>query len=447
MGDAPSLRKAVMSIAPLVPRNYLAMKVKDNLMSSERKQILKRFNYPHYKKIAHVVMGEPGKEYKATIQQKLLKEKQTKSDNAFNNKKKELDRKKASEKKKKEVAKQRKEMVKKKKQAIYEKKVKEAEAKGEDPPEPEPVEEEVEEKEEEEVAEAEPPTVELTDEEKAINFLPKSTPDLTPIVMNQSFGKFTTPEEDEGFDDVKFEWFKGPKATDYLKKWVLEKKLTTRVDDIKPGATFKEKSQEFEKLLKDWQEKLKAFKASKKKSADEAQDIDLFTVTDINDVGNGSPLYENFTFEDWMLVKTRFHFALLIWSFKKDTGDDDRTGIPLEHVGFYFQKYYGAALSAKNKLLVTNLNDDFDSMANFDIFVKLTEEQRQERGRRIEAGDETARLKFVAPAETKQAPKAAAKAEATGKLGATPAPKASAGKGGKSDKWHVIGSKADTGMI
>lgn len=66
--------------------------------------------------------------------------------------------------------------------------------------------------------------------------------------------------------------------------------------------------------------------------------------------------------------------------------------------------------------------------------MKLTEEGRRERCRRIEAGDETARLKFTAPKEAarpvpapaKPDPKAAAKAEVkpAAKLGATPAPKA-----------------------
>merc|ERR1712216_596398 len=87
-------------------------------------------------------------------------------------------------------------------------------------------------------------------------------------------------------------------------------------------------------------DKLKSFKASGKKKKGEEDDIDIFTVTDINDVGNGAPLFEHFTFEDWELAKLRFEFAMLIWSFKKDTDDPDRNSIPMDHLSFYYSKYY-----------------------------------------------------------------------------------------------------------
>merc|ERR1712139_408346 len=106
---------------------------------------------------------------------------------------------------------------------------------------------------------------------------------------------------------------------------------------------------------------------------------------------------------------------MLVWSFKKDTDDPDRVGIPLDHLGFYYNKYFQKSINCKafgvaetkellafihdavvikDSLLVSQLTDDIDHL---DIFVKLTEEQRRERSRRIEAGDETARLKFLAP--------------------------------------------------
>jgi len=135
-----------------------------------------------------------------------------------------------------------------------------------------------------------------------------------------------------------------------------------------------------------------------------------------------------------MLMQMRFDFAALIWAFRKDTDDEDRTGIPMDHLAFYFNRYFKKSINPKNfgvadvpamfafikdtvaiedKLLTCKLQDDLD---NFDIFVKLTEEGRRERSRRIEAGDETARLKFVqasaakpaAPASGKVAPAAAA---------------------------------------
>merc|ERR1712062_207213 len=45
-------------------------------------------------------------------------------------------------------------------------------------------------------------------------------------------------------------------------------------------------------------------------------------------------------------------------------------------------------------VLEAQLSEDMDS---FDIFVKLTEESRRERQRRLDAGDETVKLKFSKP--------------------------------------------------
>merc|ERR1712166_552955 len=127
----------------------------------------------------------------------------------------------------------------------------------------------------------------------------------------------------------------------------------------------------------------------------------------------------------------RFEFCWLVLSFKTDCTDDDRTGIPKDHLQFYFSKYYSKniklkeygvasndellalikdAVTIKEGVIVSQLSDDLD---NLDIFLKLTEENRRERQRRLDAGDEGARLKFVLPAQPKPAePKAAAKPEA-----------------------------------
>jgi len=371
-------------------------------------------------------MGEPSKEWKAQVQNKLLKDKQAKSDRTFQAKKADAARKKLAAQKLKEVKAAREEAEKKRKAALAEKKKKEAEEKGEKVEEEEKKDEAMEEKKEEKEAEeaeeeTEAPTVELTDEEKKVFFAKKDQGDLDFKVMNASFSKFSTPEMDEGFDDIVFEWQKGDKAAQYLKQWVLNKKLTTRIEDIKPGKAFREKLAEFEKLSKTWQDKLKAYKAGPKKKAakkadDEApDDIDIFSVADVCDVADGVPLFDNFTSDDWELMKLRFQFCLLVLSFKADCNDADRAGIPTDHFSFYFQKYYnktftpkpyGCAdtkevialikdtVSTKDGLFVSQLSDDLD---NLDIFLKLTEEQRRERQRRIDAGDETARLKFVAP--------------------------------------------------
>merc|ERR1712151_1307021 len=48
-------------------------------------------------------------------------------------------------------------------------------------------------------------------------------------------------------------------------------------------------------------------------------------------------------------------------------------------------------LCKDTNVLKTEMEAELDSL---DIFVKLTEESRRERQRRVDAGDETARLKF-----------------------------------------------------
>jgi len=457
--DDMSVRKVINAVAPVMPRNYVVMEVKSNLMAAERQEVLKKFNYPCYKKTARVIMGEPRGEFKSMVQDKILKEKQAKSDNAFKAKKEANARKKVAAQKQKEALAKKKEFEKKR---AADKKAKEDEAKKAKGEEVEEAKEEEKEEEKEEPAEeeeemGEAPVVELTDEEKTKYFTPKSTPDLTPQVMSSSYGKFSTPNEDEGFDDIVYEWQKAEKSSAYLKKWQMDKKLTTRIDDIRPGQTFRMKKEEFVKLSKEWKAKLAAFKTAGKKPKEDADDVDIFSVTDVCDTGKGAPIFQNFTFEDWALMELRFEFCWLVLSFKTDCKDEDRTGIPKDHLTFYFSKYYGKAINlksygvanneellalikdsvtTKDGLVVSQLSDDLD---NLDIFIKLSEEGRRERQRRLDAGDETARLKFTPPAEpkaavapvaaaAKPAPKAtpaAAKPEAAKATTAgTPAPKA-----------------------
>merc|ERR1711920_505568 len=78
--DDQSIRRAIYEVAPLGARHYVIMEVKENLTASDRKLNLKRFNLPHFKKIAAVIMGEPNAEYKEKVHAKLLQDKQRKVD-------------------------------------------------------------------------------------------------------------------------------------------------------------------------------------------------------------------------------------------------------------------------------------------------------------------------------------------------------------------------------
>merc|ERR1712194_20661 len=101
--DDQSIRRAIMAMAPSIPRHYVVMEVKQNLVAEDRKSNLQRFNLPHFKKTAKVMMGEPSKEYKDKVYAQMLEDKQTKSDRDWKQQKLEKERKKAIAKRQKEL--------------------------------------------------------------------------------------------------------------------------------------------------------------------------------------------------------------------------------------------------------------------------------------------------------------------------------------------------------
>jgi len=462
--DDMSTQKVVSMLAPMQPRNYVVMEVKSNLIKEERAQVLKRFPSTHFKKVAYVVMGEPGQDYKARVRNKILKIKQDKADSTWRikkaqqeQKKRMIQRQKDLEAKKKEAEDAKKKLEeeanKTEQEEGAEEKKEETEAAAAEPakPDEEMKKEDEPAPEEEEDLGDEPPKVELTEEEEKMSFLPKgAVPDLTPSVLSKAFANFTIPEKDEGFDEIKFIWQEEEQSKEYLRKWVLETKLTTRIEDLQPSQDFKDKYAAWQKSYSELQGKQKAWRAAGSKKAKDGASGDA--VEDINDIGGGEPLYSSFEAEDWALLQLRYELFLLQDSFKKDVNDPDRVAIPEAHLSFYYSKYFKkqmnlkqfgvteiadlvklakdtVAISEDTKMFSTILDDDLESM---DALVKLTEESRKERQRRIDAGDETARLKFVLhnPAPAPVAPAAVAVAAA---VPAIPGPK---GKGkGKKGKW------------
>jgi len=53
-----------------------------------------------------------------------------------------------------------------------------------------------------------------------------------------AFANFTVPEKEEGFADVKYEWHKKAQSASFLKEWITNMKLTTRVEELLPGEWF-----------------------------------------------------------------------------------------------------------------------------------------------------------------------------------------------------------------
>merc|ERR1712139_17145 len=85
------------------------------------------------------------------------------------------------------------------------------------------------------------------------------------------FTKFSLPDDDEGFDEIRHEWSKPPKSSECLRAWVQDRKLTTRVEDVNPGDWFLGKNKDWQKLLQSWHSKQNEYKNTvAKKAADKA---------------------------------------------------------------------------------------------------------------------------------------------------------------------------------
>merc|ERR1711933_28512 len=97
---------------------------KQNLVKADRAENMKRFQNPKFKKVAHVIMGEPKSDFKARVHKKLLEEKQEKE-----NKRKMEARQKQLQEMHKKTMEKKKEMEEAKKKAEEEKKATEEKAK------------------------------------------------------------------------------------------------------------------------------------------------------------------------------------------------------------------------------------------------------------------------------------------------------------------------------
>merc|ERR1712060_153062 len=125
-------------------------------------------------------------------------------------------------------------------------------------------------------------------------------------------------------------------------------------------------------------------------------------------------LFGSFELEDWELLRVRYELYLLVLGFKKAVQDPERVGIHESHLFFYYNRYFRKQLNPKqygkdsieglvklvkdtvimdstNRVIQPVSTNESESASTF---VKLTEENRRERQRRIDAGDETARLNF-----------------------------------------------------
>eukprot|EP00427_Karlodinium_veneficum_P062582 CAMPEP_0169332704 /NCGR_PEP_ID=MMETSP1017-20121227/14865_1 /TAXON_ID=342587 /ORGANISM="Karlodinium micrum, Strain CCMP2283" /LENGTH=821 /DNA_ID=CAMNT_0009427871 /DNA_START=58 /DNA_END=2524 /DNA_ORIENTATION=+ len=299
-------------------------------------------------------------------------------------------------------------------------------------------------------------------------FLPAGTLcDVSDKVVSQNYAKFSLPVEDEGFGKIDFQWLAREPAEAYLKQWVLEKKATTLIEDLVPGEWFTTKLKAWHTLRSEVQKIHMEFSKKRKETpeVDAAANFDIkgVTIEDIHNVdAKGTPIYANFKYEDWILLAWRYELHLLVHAFAADANDSDRPGIPEDHLPNYYKIYYKTKLDP-SKLGCDNLqkvfkilklpalqlvdkggkskilSSELDKETSLKDFIVDVETYRRNRLRRIDAGDESAQLKFPKNTPAKgggkgkaDAPKApnaptVASAPGVGKAATppkTPAPKA-----------------------
>eukprot|EP00927_Polykrikos_kofoidii_P027804 TRINITY_DN2434_c0_g1_i1.p1 TRINITY_DN2434_c0_g1~~TRINITY_DN2434_c0_g1_i1.p1 ORF type:complete len:900 (-),score=177.10 TRINITY_DN2434_c0_g1_i1:193-2691(-) len=398
-------RKALLDTAQMLPRSFVVADVRRNLTAEARKVALQGFSQAEFRRTAVVLLGEPSEEHKSYVQNAILEDKK---------------------------AKLAAEATKQTRLAVAKSKIKKAEppgaaATGSGAETDAKVEQT-------NGADVSTNGIELTEQEKALWHRRSVVPDISQSELARCFADFTLPHEDEGFDGgVRFEWQPIEKAQEYMREWVLQRKRVSRVEDIQPSKWFKDRWSEWNKVYQDWKKKqvewkdvIETLNKWKKEGTDDdddkkeenptemdADDLDVFSVKDVTDIGSGEPLCANFEFEDWTLLSLRFELHLLLYAFRRDVGDPDRLNFNESQLAFYYNRYYKktfnvkmygvnetreviafvkdtAAITAPNSMVEPVLAVEIA----MDYFVKLTEEDRRDRRRRLDAGDETAGIKF-----------------------------------------------------
>jgi len=422
--DDGSIRRVLCHLASSANRNFIVPELRLSLLKLERQSLLRRFALPKFRKVAHVIIGEPTAEHKAKVRESIIASKKEKVLQERRRKKAEVERQRQLEERKRKAT----EMV-RKKQGLETEPAEDAKA-------PEPLAED-----DEEIV------VELTDEEKAMWYTKGQFPDIADAVLGKGYKDFTLPSTDEGFDDIAYDWQKEGDAAKIVSDWQFKMKLRQRVDDIKPGEWFTSQWPVWSKQIQEWRKRQTEWKdpakrkallekraEAKKKAVEEAKekgdeaaaaeagaeesdvnidDVDPMAVADVSDVAKGEPLFASFAYEDWHLVTARAELFMLLHSFKKDVNDPDRPSFSGKDLAFYYQKYYKRVFSVKAfaadsvESVVAHMKDtlSIDESSTFlevslpedtalEQFVKLAEAHRRDRQRRLDAGDESAELKF-----------------------------------------------------
>eukprot|EP00927_Polykrikos_kofoidii_P034873 TRINITY_DN29494_c0_g1_i1.p1 TRINITY_DN29494_c0_g1~~TRINITY_DN29494_c0_g1_i1.p1 ORF type:complete len:472 (+),score=94.03 TRINITY_DN29494_c0_g1_i1:180-1418(+) len=276
-----------------------------------------------------------------------------------------------------------------------------------------------------------PPAVALSEEEMTLKFRPVPVAAGSEGISSSTFAAalpdLSLPQDDEGFDTVEYIWSGKEDSASHLKKWVLDRKLSVKLDDVQPGEWFKKLWKEWQEDLRGWYLKQMEFKSSAKSRQQDdqqnhskdvqRQNLDIFGVSNVCDV-DGEPLFAAFNVEDWAILGLRYELHLLCHAVPRSLLELTGISVPGIHpnnISFYYSKFYKKALSldtfgvdditalvdlVKDTVVIGRRSGALESHLPADIgenavFVRLAEESRRDRHRRIHIGDPTAELKFT----------------------------------------------------
>ena len=168
-------------------------------------------------------------------------------------------------------------------------------------------------------------------------------------------------------------------------------------------------------MLHEWKKKQKYWNdPTRKELAIKVDGFDVSSVGDVANVDPGEPLFSKFTFEDWALLRIRLEIQLLMHGFKNGLVDPHRPTFLAKHFACYyntcfekqfninnygFKKLSELAEVIKDVVEIKGAEECLEPLladtADFAQFVELTEAHRRDRTRCVDAGDESALLRFA----------------------------------------------------
>eukprot|EP00913_Durusdinium_trenchii_P019639 g18463.t1 len=211
--------------------------------------------------------------------------------------------------------------------------------------------ESLQEAEEAEPPEQEPPSVELTDEEKKRWFSKRAVPDLT-----------------------MYEWQKA------LAGWHA-KQSSWKASEAKRLAEAAQREQ-----------KKKVYEAQVAEAQKEGKETRFSRLTYLCMLSR----------QDWSMLTLRFELHLLSHAFRKDANDPDRLLVPLDHLPFYYNRYFKKALSTKTygaetvEEVARLVRDTLLVTKNPISKLRVLESQLPEE-LELDLGDSEAKLRFITP--------------------------------------------------